>query len=176
MENKLIGEKIMWARVNVGQLEEIISRPRYLTINNIQYPKSIFGISWSDIERKAIGIVPYVYSGTRKNEMFYKHREESPDVRENSVVVNYINIVRDINEIKTKMKNQINEVLSASLSQTDWVVIRKADTGKEAPVDLAQWRTDLRARAVELENAIDGASSVGELENLNIQEWPRNPR
>ena len=64
----------MWARVNVGQLEEIINRPRSLTINNIQYPKSIFGISWSDIERKAIGIVPYVYSGTRKNEMFYKKK------------------------------------------------------------------------------------------------------
>jgi hypothetical protein len=166
----------MWARVNLGQVTEIINRPKSLLIQNVQYPKSIFGISWSDIERKALGIVPYVYSGTRKNKMFYKHREESPDVRENSVVVNYINIVRDINEIKTKMKNQINEVLAASLSQTDWIVIRKVDIGKEAPVNLAQWRTDLRARAVELEKAIDGASSVSELENLNIQEWPRSPR
>ena len=66
--------------------------------------------------------------------------------------------------------------LSISVISILYLRAKRVISFSEAPVNLAQWRTDLRARAVELENDIDGASSVGELENLNIQEWPRNPR
>tara|TARA_Y100001973_G_scaffold90071_1_gene137161 strand:+ start:148 stop:315 length:168 start_codon:yes stop_codon:yes gene_type:complete len=49
----------MWARIMGSQLVEIINQPKSMTINNVQYPKSIFTRAWTDEERKAIGIVPY---------------------------------------------------------------------------------------------------------------------
>ena len=98
---------------------------------------------------------------------------------------------RDISKIKDTMKNHINSVLSSYLSQTDWIIIRKIDTGKEPPTDLAQWRTDLRAKAVELEGLVDSKTTVEELEAMSVltkedvdagktsavfYSWPRNPR
>ena len=53
----------MWARIVGTQLVEIIHQPKAMTINDVQYPKSIFGSSWTAEERKAIGIVPYEYEG-----------------------------------------------------------------------------------------------------------------
>ena len=38
----------MWARIMGSQLVEIINQPKAMTINNVQYPKSIFTRSWTD--------------------------------------------------------------------------------------------------------------------------------
>ena len=54
----------MWARIMGSQLVEIINIPKPMTINDIQYPFSIFTRAWTDEERKALGIVPYVYEGS----------------------------------------------------------------------------------------------------------------
>ena len=51
----------MWARIVDNKIVQTISNPKAMTINNIQYPKSIFTRAWTDEERKALGIVPYVY-------------------------------------------------------------------------------------------------------------------
>lgn len=181
----------MWARVLNGQLIEIIQRPKTIIVNDIQYPASIFTSAWTDIERKNIGIIPYVYEGSMIENMFYTSSESSPVVEENRVVVTRSNSTRDINTIKATMKTSINKVLLNTLSQTDWIIIREIDVGEDAPIDLARWRTDLRAKAVELEMEIDTKNSVSDLEAMTIltQEmidagkeesvfynWPQNPR
>ena len=53
----------MWARIMGSELVEIINRPKSMTINDIQYPKSIFSSACTVDERKALGIVPYIYTG-----------------------------------------------------------------------------------------------------------------
>ena len=42
----------MWARIMGNQLVEIIHRAKPMTINNIQYPSSIFTSAWTNAERK----------------------------------------------------------------------------------------------------------------------------
>ena len=98
---------------------------------------------------------------------------------------------RDIDDIKNTMKNHISSVLQSTLAQTDWIVIREQDNGTAKPADFAKWRTDLRAKAVALETAIDAKSDVAGLEAMTVftqemqdagkkssefDEWPRNPR
>ena len=61
----------MWARISGGEVVQTISMPKALVINDIQYSKSIFTRAWTDEERKALGIVPYVYEGSSVNNMFY---------------------------------------------------------------------------------------------------------
>ena len=181
----------MWARIMGSQLVEIINIPKAMTINNIQYPKSIFTRAWTDEERKALGIVPYVYEGSATENMFYTSSESSPAVKADKVVVTRSQTARDIDAIKNTMKNHVSSVLKSTLEQTDWIVIREQDNGTAKPADLAKWRTDLRAKASALETAIDAKSDVAGLEAMTVfteamrdagkkasefDEWPSNPR
>ena len=180
----------MWARIMGNQLVDIIYQPKAMTINNVQYPKSIFGLAWTNEERKALGIVPYVYEGSYIANMFYSTSEAAPVVEEDRVVVRRTQSANDIDDIKVAMKNSVSKTLSGYLEQTDWIVIREQDNGTAKPADLAQWRTDLRAKADALETAIDSKTDVAGLEamtvvtqemidneeNAEFYDWPVNPR
>ena len=180
----------MWARIMGNQLVDIIYQPKAMTINNVQYPKSIFGLAWTNEERKALGIVPYVYEGSYIENMFYSTSEAAPAVEEDRVVVRRTQSANDIDDIKVAMKNSVSKTLSGYLEQTDWIVIREQDNGTAKPADLAQWRTDLRAKAAALETAIDSKTDVAGLEamtvvtqemidneeNAEFYDWPVNPR
>lgn len=181
----------MWARIMGSQLVEVINQPKAMTINDVQYPKTIFTRAWTDEERKALGIVPYVYEGSMVENMFYTSSESAPAVEENRVVVTRTQTARDIDAIKDTMKKHVSDVLSSYLAQTDWIVIREQDNGTAKPADLAQWRTDLRAKAVALETAIDSKTDVAGLEAMTVfteemadagkvasefNDWPVNPR
>ena len=181
----------MWARIMGSQLVEIINIPKGMTINDIQYPVSIFTRAWTDEERKALGIVPYVYEGSSVDNMFYTSSESSPVVKADKVVVTRSQTARDIDNIKNTMKKHISSVLQSTLEQTDWIVIREQDNGTAKPADLAKWRTDLRAKAAALETAIDSKTDVAGLEAMTVfttemldagkkcsefDDWPSNPR
>ena len=60
---------------------------------------------------------------------------------------------------------------------TDWIVIREQETSEAKPSNLATWRTSLRTKHAELETAINNASSVPALEEIDITSgWPEDPR
>tara|TARA_R110002153_G_scaffold76155_3_gene196384 strand:+ start:318 stop:872 length:555 start_codon:yes stop_codon:yes gene_type:complete len=181
----------MWARIMGSQLVEIINTPKSMTLNDIQYPVSIFTRAWTDEERKALGIVPYVYEGNSVENMFYTSSESSPAVQADKVVVTRSQTARDIKNIKAAMKKHVSSVLQSALAQTDWIVIREQDNGTAKPADLAKWRIDLRAKAAALETAIDAKSDVAGLEAMTafteemsdagkksseFDEWPADPR
>ena len=181
----------MWARIMGSQLVEIINTPKGMTINDIQYPVSIFTRAWTDAARKALGIVPYVYTGNSVENMFYTTSEASPSVEEDRVVVAKTQSARDMASIKVVMKDHVSSVLSNSLTQTDWYHIRKIETDEALPANIAKWRSDLRAKAVALETAIDAKTDVAGLEAMTIyteemqdagkeasefDEWPTDPR
>ena len=180
----------MWARIVGTQLVEIIHQPKAMTINDVQYPKSIFGSSWTDEERKAIGIVPYEYEGSYISNMFYSTSEAAPVVEEDRVVVRRTQSANNVDDIKAVMKTSVSKTLGNYLEQTDWIVIREQDNGTAKPADLAKWRTDLREKAAALETSIDSKSDVAGLEamtvvteemlekgeNAEFYDWPVNPR
>ena len=180
----------MWARIVGSQLVEIIHQPKAMTINDVQYPKSIFGSSWTDEERKAIGIVPYEYEGSYVANMFYSTSEAAPVVEEDRVVVRRTQSANNVDDIKAVMKTSVSKTLGNYLEQTDWIVIREQDNGTAKPADLAKWRTDLREKAAALETSIDSKSDVAGLEamtvvteemlekgeNAEFYDWPVNPR
>ena len=174
-----------------SQLVEIIHRPKSMYINDIQYPKSIFGSSWTNAERKELGIVPYEYEGSFVENMFYTTSEAAPVVESDRVVVRRTQSANNVDDIKAAMKDSVSKTLAGYLEQTDWIVIREQDNGTAKPSDLAKWRTDLRAKAAALETAIDNKTDVAGLEAMTVftkemedagkkasefHEWPENPR
>ena len=181
----------MWASIMGEQLVEIINTPKGMTINGIQYPVSIFTRAWTDAARKAIGIVPYVYTGNSINNMFYKTTEASPTVEADRVVVSRTQTALNLDNIKAPMKDKINFLISSTPAQTDWYHIRKIETDEAIPADISKWRSDLRAKAVALETAIDAKKDVAGLAAMTVVteemfdagkkssefgDWPIDPR
>ena len=78
--------------------------------------------------------------------------------------------------VKSTLKLQVKEEQGQLLSETDWAVIRRADTGTEVPADIQTWRDAIRAKANEMEAAIDGAANTAAFAALfeagALTDWP----
>ena len=61
-----------------------------------------------------------------------------------------------------KVKNQQGSLLA----QTDWAVVRKADTGVAVPTKIATYRAAIRNKATAMEDAIDAASDMAAFKAL----------
>ena len=70
--------------------------------------------------------------------------------------------------LKTTMKNEVKDQQGSLLSQTDWVYIRHYDTGTDVPANIETWRNAIRAKATEMENAIDNATDTDAVAALFI--------
>ena len=62
--------------------------------------------------------------------------------------------------VKSALKNVVKDQQGSLLSQSDWAIIRKADKGTAIPSNIQTWRDAIRAKATEMENAIDSASDT----------------
>ena len=62
--------------------------------------------------------------------------------------------------LKTTMKNEVKVQQGSLLSRTDWAYIRHYDTGTDVPTNIETWRNAIRAKATEMENAIDNATDT----------------
>ena len=150
----------MWARVFNGQLVEIIHRPKAMVINDIQHPKTIFTRAWTNEERKAIGILPYTYSGSNINNEYYTSTF-SDSVGDDAVTRTYTNnAVSDLAELKTNKITDAKSHANQLLSDTDWYVVRNAETSTAIPSEITAFRTAVRTNYAALKTAITDAANV----------------
>ena len=70
--------------------------------------------------------------------------------------------------LKTTMKNEVKDQQRGLLSQTDWAIIRKADKETAIPSNIQTWRDAIRAKATEMENAIDNATDTDAIADLFV--------
>ena len=150
----------MWARVFNGQLVEIIYQPKAMVINDIQHPKTIFTRAWTNEERKAIGILPYTYSGSNINNEYYTSTF-SDSVGDDTITRTYTNnAVSDLTELKTNKISIAKSYANQLLSDTDWYVVRNAETSTAIPSEITAFRTAVRANYAALKTAITDAANV----------------
>ena len=150
----------MWGRVLNGQLVEIIYQPKAIMINDVQHPKTIFTRAWTNEERKAIGIIPYKYSGNNINNEYYTSTF-SDSVGENAVTRTYTNnAVSDLAELKTSKISNAKGHANQLLSDTDWYVVRNAETSTAIPSEITAFRTAVRTNYAALKTAITDAANV----------------
>jgi len=72
--------------------------------------------------------------------------------------------------LKTTMKNEVKDQQGSLLSQTDWAYIRHYDTGTDVPANIETWRNAIRAKATEMENAIDNSTDTDAIAAL-LMSW-----
>ena len=75
--------------------------------------------------------------------------------------------------LKSNHIEQVKQAANSILSQTDWMVIRKAERNVDIPADTVAYRAAVVAKASELEAAISAVTSVEELIALNLS-FPNN--
>ena len=176
----------MWARIENNTIIEYYDRKQSLVLNNVRYSSQIFTI-WTDEQRRELGIVPIVISGSHLDTNYYIEHDHTDAVAEdgNSVIrtigvkaadhkledINAVdkdgNALLDIDGIqiitrglKYKAIQQVKKQQSGFLTQTDWYIIRKADVGTAIPTAIQTWRDAIRADATRIENAITAVSTM----------------
>jgi len=124
--------------------------------NGNQYPANWLNLSTEE-EKAAVGIT-WVADPVRADDRFYWDGD--------------VNNPKDLTGLKAQYVAQTKDTAGKLLSQTDWVIIRKAERGVEVPSEVALKRTQIVAEANRLEVDINGAVNVEALiEVLNGQNW-----
>lgn len=134
------------------------------THNGISYPANWLRLSTAK-EKKELGITE-ITPQPRPDDRFYWVADNGDGT--------YTTTPKPVDLIQTMLINQINQYAYSALLKTDWMVVRKAETGTEIPAEISEYRADLRAAFDENESAILSCTSVTQLESLEFN-WPLDP-
>tara|TARA_Y100000004_G_scaffold95300_1_gene106782 strand:- start:2863 stop:3477 length:615 start_codon:yes stop_codon:yes gene_type:complete len=181
----------MYALVEDNEIKKIITNPKPMIINDVQYPAKIFQL-WSIAELNAIGIYEVITDSTnKKDEFYYTNTNEQYNYAndkvtrswgiatpkrledENAVDEDGKNILDDdgnqvINYgLKTEKKRIVKQQASSLLEKTDWHNHKAFDDETYTiPDNIKTYRANVRAKSNEMESQIDACNNVDELEAL----------
>ena len=189
----------MWAQVEDNNIIQVFTRPKALTIGDINYPSNIFTM-WSAEELEAIGIYEVVIDNSNlKDKEYYINTNQSFNFASGAVTASYgtataknladtlftaqdeTNGLGTEGEVKAKglktiKKENINKQAGSILQSTDWMVIREADGGTAIPSNIKTWRASVRTKANSMCTQIDNASDVDALAALYEYDLETNER
>tara|TARA_R110002020_G_scaffold398362_1_gene608420 strand:+ start:1021 stop:1614 length:594 start_codon:yes stop_codon:yes gene_type:complete len=179
----------MFAVVESGSITKYLNGNKGLKIGDIQYPSSIFTL-WSESERNNIGIYTVEYDNSnKKDEKWYVNTSQSYAFADNKVTGTYgtatakphadtLFTAQDETDgfgtegdvktegLKTQLIRAVKVEAKAILGETDWYVVRKADTDEAVPSSIATHRAAVRTKQASMETAITNASDTPALETL----------
>ena len=176
----------MFALVENGSITKFFKGNKGITINDNQYPQSIFNL-WTDAERLAIGIYPVRIDGSnKKDENYYINTNIDYAVQDNEVVGSYgtatAKLLEDTNAVdengveldpvvvikglKTIKKEMIDQQCAGLLAPSDWRVIKAKETATTMDSGWKTWRASVRTKCNSMQDQIDGATNVEELKAL----------
>ena len=136
------------------------------THNDIQYPANWIRLA-SEEDKSAIGLV-WEADAVRADDRFYwdgniNNPKALEDVTETVDEKEYTT-----KGLKSNFIAQIKTTAGSILTQTDWMVIRKAERNVDIPSSVAAYRASVVAKATELETAIAAITTVEQLIALDI--------
>ena len=178
----------MWARIENNNIVEYYDRKQSLLLNEVRYSSQVFTI-WTDTQRKELGIVPIVISGSHLDTKYYiEHNHTDAIAEDGNSVIRTIGVkaadraLEDVDAVdvdgnavldqygvqmvtrglKYNAIQKVKQQQSGYLSRTDWYIIRKADVGTAIPTAIQTFRNAIRADATRIENAITAATTMDE--------------
>ena len=192
----------MWALVESGSVTQIYTRPKAITVGEVNYPANIFML-WTASELEALGIYEVVIDNTNlKSNEYYINTNQSFDFADGVVTASYgVATARPLDDIlwqegdegmpedisvgdvkqpgiRQGFKDTINAQAGGILQDTDWMVVRAAEGGTAVPSDIATWRAAVRTKSNDMCAMIDGAADVDALAalytyiNTGTEEFP----
>jgi len=117
--------------------------------NGIQHPGN-WNI-WSKDEKDAMNIREVIYDSPPDSRLYMWSQDINGKITSTA---------KPIDDVKLTLKNEVKKQQGSFLSQTDWAYIRHYDAGTDVPANIETWRNAIRAKATEMENAIDAATDT----------------
>jgi len=191
----------MWALVESNNVTQVYTRPKALTIGDVNYPSNIFML-WSASELEAMGIYEVVIDNTNlKDKEYYINTNQSFAFGSGKVTATYgtatakpmDNILFTAQDetdglgtegevkqtgIRQGHIDAINAQAAGNLSPTDWMVVRAAEGGTAVPSSITTQRAAVRTKANAMCTQITNAANVDALAALyvyNDDETPVRP-
>ena len=190
----------MWARIEDNNIVEYYDRKQSLLLNDVRYSSQIFTI-WTDAQRKELGIVPIVISGSHLDTNYYIEHNHSDAIagdgnsvirtigvkaadraledvdavdEDGNALLDQFGVQRVTRGLKYNAIQKVKQQQSGYLSRTDWYIIRKADAGTAIPTAIQTFRNAIRADATRIENAITAATTMDEFIALHTTTYKEN--
>ena len=179
----------MWALVESDNVTQVFTRPKGITVGEVNYPSNIFML-WTASELEALGIYEVVIDNTNlKDKEYYINTNQSFDFANGVVTASYgVATAKPLDDVlftaqeetdglgtegeikqyglKPQHKAVINQQAGGILQSTDWMVVRAAEGGTAVPSDIATWRAAVRTKSNDMCTMIDGAADVDSLAAL----------
>ena len=181
----------MWALVESDNVTQVYTRPKGLTIGEVNYPSNIFML-WTSSELEAIGIYEIVIDNSNfKDQKYYINTDQSFAFADGTVTASYgtatalplddvlftaqnetdgLGTEGEIKQygLKPQHKAVINSQAGGLLQDTDWMVVRAAEGGTAVPSDITTWRAAVRTKANAMQVQIGNAANVDALAALYV--------
>ena len=181
----------MWALVESDNVTQVFTRPKSLTIGEVNYPSNIFML-WSSSELEAIGIYEIVIDNTNlKDKEYYINTNQSFDFADGVVTASYgTATAKPIDDVLFTAQDEtdgfgtegevkqvgirqghidrINAQAAGNLSPTDWMVVRAAEGGTAVPSSITTKRAAVRTKANAMCTQITNAANVDALAALYV--------
>ena len=181
----------MWALVESDNVTQVYTRPKGLTIGDVNYPSNIFML-WSSSELEAIGIYEVVIDNTNyKDPEYYINTNQSFDFADGVVTASYgtatakpmddvlftaqdetdgLGTEGEVKQpgIRQGHIDRINAQAAGNLSPTDWMVVRAAEGGTAVPSSITTKRAAVRTKANAMCTQITNAADVDALAALYV--------
>ena len=126
--------------------------------DGIKYPQNWLRLS-TLAEKEAIGITE-VPDPERYDDRFYWNFGQP----------------KDLVDLKKSWDQQVSNMAYTMLLPSDWMVVRKSETGVDIPADWATYRAAVRAKAAEHRAALAVASDIGAFITVATSlDWPQAP-
>ena len=140
-------------KINPGQA--------WTDVNGVRHPKNWH--IWSDVEKAKYNITE-VIEDTPPDSRLYKWSMDNDGKITSTAKA--LDDSGDVLGVKSTLKNNVKTQQGSLLSQTDWAYIRHYDSGIDVPAKIETWRNAIRAKATEMEKAIDDCSSTDDVVKL----------
>ena len=179
----------MWALVESDNVTRVFTRPKGITVGEVNYPSNIFML-WTASELEDLGIYEVVIDNTNlKDKEYYINTNQSFDFADGIVTASYgVATAKPLDDVlftaqeetdglgtegeikqyglKPQHKAVINQQAGGILQSTDWMVVRAAEGGTAVSSDIATWRAAVRTKSNDMCTMIDGAADVDALAAL----------
>jgi hypothetical protein len=180
----------MFALVESGNITQMPKGNKGITLNNIQYPASIYTL-WSESERNAIGIYTVEIDNTnKKDEEWYINTNQTYTFSGGKVKATYGTATakaiadttwsqqdsddglmpsdKSVGDVKVEglktVKNRIIDNQCAGLlAPSDWRVIKEQETGSAMDSDWKTWRAAVRTKCNSMQTQVTNAANVDAL-------------
>ena len=180
----------MWASVESGSVTKIYTRPKAITIGDVNYPSNIFTM-WTSSELEAIGIYEIVIDNSNfKDQEYYTNTNQSFAFASGTVTASYgtatarplDNVLwtaedeaADATHVEGTIKQNgvrppklviVDQQAYSLLQPNDWMVVRNAESSKAIPSDWLDYRVSVRSTASSMRAKINAVANVDALAAL----------